>query len=79
MFLNRSLVDPKLNYNQGGFDGDLVGEEKTQMYAEMFEGEISEIDFTSQEALMARQKQMLSNIEQKREEMAKKEIISYED
>lgn len=79
MYLNRSLVDPKLNYNQGGFDGDLVGEEKTQMYAEMFEGEISEIDFTSQEALIARQKQMLSNIEQKREEMAKKEIISYED
>ena len=49
------------------------------MYAEMFEGEISDIDFSSQEALIARQKQMLSNIEQKREQIAKKEIISYED
>ena len=38
MYLNRSLVDPNLNYNQGGFNADLEGEEKSQMYAEMFEG-----------------------------------------
>lgn len=32
---------------------------KTNMYAEMFEGDISDLDFTSPEALRNRHKQML--------------------
>lgn len=38
MFINRSLVDPNLNYNRGGFNEDLDDEMKTNLYAEMFEG-----------------------------------------
>lgn len=56
LFLYRALVDPNLNYNQGGFDEDLLDEEKTQMYSQMFEGDVGDLDFTSPEALMLRQK-----------------------
>lgn len=47
---------------------------KTNMYAEMFEGEFNDLDFASPEALRARQKQMLEKIEKKKEEVAKMAI-----
>jgi hypothetical protein len=47
LFINRSLVDPNLNYNQGGFNSDLEDEMKTNMYAEMFDGEFNDLDFVS--------------------------------
>lgn len=49
------------------------------MYAEMFEGDLSDFDFTSPEALRNRQKQMLEKIEKKKEEAAKLEIINFEE
>ncbi len=49
------------------------------MYAEMFEGDLTDVDFTSPEALRKRQKQMLQKIDKKKEEAAKLDIINFDE
>lgn len=52
---------------------------KSHLYAEMFEGDVSEMDFTSPEALRIRHKGLLEGIEKKKEEAAKLEVVNYEE
>lgn len=46
IFINRSMVDPNLNYNKGGFGEDFLS---NSIYEHIFtEGQVSENDFSSQ-------------------------------
>ena len=53
------MVDPNLNYNQGGFEGD---EANDSFYQSLLDEDLNEIDFSSQEALKNRQKEILARI-----------------
>lgn len=71
-FVNRSMVDPNLNYSHGGFQDD------EPFYEDDMFDSLNEIDFSSQEALKNRQKEVIARIEKKKEELVKLQAIDYE-
>lgn len=77
VFLNRSLVDPALNYNKGGFGEDFL---PSALYEHIFtEGQVAEQDFSSMEAILKRQREILQKIEAKKEEERRLGEVSFED
>jgi len=60
------MVDPNLNYNKGGFGEDFVN---SKLYEHIYaEGQTTEMDFSSMEAILKRQKENLEKIQLKKEE-----------
>jgi hypothetical protein len=57
IFINRSIVDPTLNYNKGGFGDSFI---TNTLYEHIFtEGKVNEQDFSSMETILKRQKELL--------------------
>lgn len=70
IYMNRSYVDPNLNYNKGGFGEDFIN--NSDLYEHIFtEGQVNEQDFSSKEAILKRQKEILEKIEIKKEQNLK--------
>jgi hypothetical protein len=55
------MVDPSLNYNKGGFGQSFIS---NTLYEHIFtEGQVAEQDFSSMEAILKRQREILEKIE----------------
>lgn len=65
LFVSRSMVDPALNYNRGGFGEDFV---TADLYEHFYEEGQAQLDFSSMEAILRRQKELLQKTTLKKEE-----------
>ncbi len=62
VYLNRTMIDPALDFEKGSFNDQL----DEDIYEHMYEESEVELDFSSREVLLKRHKEMLEKISKRK-------------